>query len=269
MGGTIGLWRKPVPTADTFIARQDVNMKRLTVKGNLMVKTTAQKGTANKGLISVARFEVSTQQTASALRFAHISSRGQGRAPVDAAEVTGGQYARKILARKSIAVRGAQGWKRVEELVKGSHIMEKLTHAHVCSVLFTYDLSLQNRIVSFGILMDVVAGMNLAEYFEEKERQLKDAASGTRLPILNQCRNEILVWSGCLIRALSFVHSHRIRHRDIKPANILIHGWNILISDFRISQCFEIDVNTTTITDPGRQGTPQYWAPEVAAEWPN
>lgn len=175
----------------------------------------------------------------------------------------------RVFARKSIAVRGPQRWKVIEDLVGESHIMAKLPHSHVCSVLFTYEFANKGRIQSFGIVMGTVADMNLAEYMEEEERGMKDAGAGGRLPILNECRKKLLRWSGCLIRALSFIHSQRVRHRDIKPANILIKDSNILISDFGISKQFEDDMTTMTITDPIRRGTPRYWAPEVASEWPN
>jgi hypothetical protein len=72
-------------------------------------------------------------------------------------------------------------------------------------------------------------------------------------------RAQIFRWFGCLISALSFIHRQNIRHRDIKPSNLLVHGRNILFTDFGIS--FELD-DTTEAAETDERGTLKYRAPE-------
>ncbi|PSN73860.1 kinase-like protein [Corynespora cassiicola Philippines] len=201
--------------------------------------------------------------------FSHVKYLGHGNANVDAIHMKGGDLGGKIFARKSIPIKGSLRKEHVNKLKEESRIMAKLGNSHICSVLFTYEASAKGRVVSFGIIMGVVADLNLAEYMEEKEREIKEIERNDRIRVLSACRNDLLMWVGCLVRALDFIHRHRIRHRDIKPSNILIKDNNVLISDFGISKCFDEGLSTTTITDPFPRGTPRYWAPEVASEWPN
>ena len=116
--------------------------------------------------------------------FSHIAILGQGRATVDAVKVTRGEFEGRVFARKSIRVNEVQRWKVVEALVTESHITARLPHTHICSVVFTYEYPLKGQTKSFGIVMGVVADMNLAEYLEEKESEMRDAGPGRRLPIL-------------------------------------------------------------------------------------
>jgi serine/threonine protein kinase len=41
---------------------------------------------------------------------------------------------------------------------------------------------------------------------------------------------------GCLASALSYLQENKICHKDIKPSNILVHGSNVLITDFGTSR---------------------------------
>jgi len=72
-------------------------------------------------------------------------------------------------------------------------------------------------------------------------------------------------------QGLSFLHSRRIAHRDVKPENILVSGshaspdgkdmfYDIKLADFGLSKLMGSGSIAMSMV-----GTPQYWAPEVAA----
>ncbi|CAO2647188.1 Nn.00g081100.m01.CDS01 [Neocucurbitaria sp. VM-36] len=76
----------------------------------------------------------------------------------------------------------------------------------------------------------------------------------------NQKLSSLRTFFGCLATALAYLHKMRIRHKDIKPPNILVHGTNVLITDFGLAR----DCNDTRSTTEGPTGrTPKYAAPEV------
>lgn len=116
--------------------------------------------------------------------------------------------------------------------------------------------------------MDIVAEMNLAEYFEDREQEIQTSSTLYNKDRIEQCQKELLQWSSCLIRALAHIHKQRVRHKDIKPQNILIKKGRVFITDFGISKSFEEGITTMTFTDP-RPRTLRYCAPEVAIDYPN
>jgi serine/threonine protein kinase len=66
-----------------------------------------------------------------------------------------------------------------------------------------------------------------------------------------------------LARALAFLHEQGIRHKDIKPSNILVHGGNVLFTDFGLAFDFTDKEGSTTVSMVNGM-TPRYCAPEVA-----
>ncbi|KZM24148.1 uncharacterized protein EKO05_0010807 [Ascochyta rabiei] len=67
---------------------------------------------------------------------------------------------------------------------------------------------------------------------------------------------------GCITSALTYLHHLSIRHDDLKPNNILIHGANILLTDFGF--CLDSsESGVTTTAGPPMHSTKRYSAPEV------
>jgi serine/threonine protein kinase len=122
-------------------------------------------------------------------------------------------------------------------------VMRRVSHHHFVQFLGSY-----TDIEHVNILSSPVADMDLATFLDH--------------PILNKEREILYRGLGCLCNAIHYLHQNNIRHEDLKPQNVLIHGNNILLTDFGFSLDFsENSVSTTT----GRPAawTIRYSAPEV------
>ncbi|KAH0542810.1 hypothetical protein FGG08_002858 [Glutinoglossum americanum] len=100
-----------------------------------------------------------------------------------------------------------------------------------------------------GLIMSPVADSNLAEFLGA------DPFPTGRVSCLRQ-------FYGCLTSALLYLHSNKIRHKDIKPGNILVHGENVLFTDFGASLDWAERGQSTTVSKPDSFSMP-YCAPEV------
>ncbi|KAL1591341.1 hypothetical protein SLS60_012085 [Paraconiothyrium brasiliense] len=125
------------------------------------------------------------------------------------------------------------------------NIMRQAKHHHCVQLLGSY-----TDYDSVAILSLPVADMDLAAFLD-----LPSALTPNRERSLR--RN-----MGCLCNALAYLHRNNIRHKDLKPQNVLIHGDNLLLTDFGFSLDFSDETASTTTGRPSAW-TVRYAAPEV------
>ncbi|MCJ1264295.1 hypothetical protein MMC22_004166 [Lobaria immixta] len=153
----------------------------------------------------------------------------------------------RIYAQKVIRVSDPRLRSRIEKEVENEvSIMERLPHLHIASLVF-YDCDGD----TFSILMLPVADYDLLQFLR---KCINGLFPRTELTYLTS-------WFGCLVSALAFAHSRKIKHEDIKPTNILIKDHQPYLADFGCAQDFS-ELERSTSTDILAFGTPVYWAPE-------
>lgn len=154
----------------------------------------------------------------------------------------------RIYAQKVIRVTDPGLRPRIKEEVENEvSIMEKLPHLHIASLVF-HDWDKD----TFSILMLPVADYDLLRFLQQK--CVNASFPRTELTHLTS-------WFGCLVSALAFAHSRKIKHHDIKPTNILIKDHQPYLADFGCAKDFS-ELEGSTSTDALTFGTPVYWAPE-------
>lgn len=122
-------------------------------------------------------------------------------------------------------------------------VMRQVNHHHCVRLIGSY-----TDIDHINILSSPVADMDLANLLD--------------LPIHDRERDILYRGFGCLCGAINYLHQRNIRHEDLKPQNVLIHGDNILLTDFGFSLDFSDDSMSTTTGRPSAW-TIRYSAPEV------
>ncbi|KAI4954172.1 hypothetical protein J4E91_001882 [Alternaria rosae] len=122
-------------------------------------------------------------------------------------------------------------------------VMRQVNHRHCVRFLGSY-----TDTESVNILSTPVADMDLAAFLDK--------------PIGD--REWAILYKGidCLCNGLLYLHENKIRHEDLKPQNVLVHGTNILLTDFGFSLDFSDDSVSTTTGRPSAW-TIRYSAPEV------
>ncbi|KAF2096028.1 kinase-like protein [Rhizodiscina lignyota] len=123
---------------------------------------------------------------------------------------------------------------------------EKATHHHVVEFITTFETATTFNIVT----LPVAANGNLEDFLRAWTPQKARSR-----------RAQLFVWIVCLAETLSALHSRNLVHRDIKLANILIHGDNILFTDFGISY-----TRPDIVAEPQKTetwGTYEYIPPEI------
>jgi serine/threonine protein kinase len=123
------------------------------------------------------------------------------------------------------------------------NVMRQVQHRHCVRFLGSYTDFDHVNILSFP-----VADMDLAMFLD--------------LPITLERRKILYRGVGCLCNAIRYLHQNHIRHEDLKPQNILIHGDDIMLTDFGFSLDFSDDSVSTTTGRPSGW-TIRYAAPEV------
>jgi hypothetical protein len=131
----------------------------------------------------------------------------------------------------------------VKQFIAEIGALKRLKHHHVVEFIGSY-----TDPKYMGLIMSPVADMDLCAYLAR--------ADTARY-------RELRTFFGCLARALAFLHEQGIRHKDIKPNNILVHGGNVLFTDFGLAFDFTDEEGSTTVSMVNGM-TPRYCAPEVA-----
>jgi serine/threonine protein kinase len=103
-----------------------------------------------------------------------------------------------------------------------------------------------------------VAEMNL----HELQHELDSMQPG---PSADAMKSKLLGWSGCLLRALDYIHEMRVKHRDIKPSNILVRNSTVYFTDFGVAKELTHAATTGSYATVGAF-TPRYAAPELSAD---
>jgi serine/threonine protein kinase len=151
------------------------------------------------------------------------------------------EYALKRVLR-STAFSG-RGTECVKQFIAEIKALKRIRHRYVVEFVGSYTDSKY-----MGLIMSLVADMDLSTYLAR--------ADTARY-------RELRTFFGCLARALEFLHEQSIRHKDIKPSNILVHGGNVLYTDFGLALDFTDKDGSTTVSMVNGM-TPRYCAPEVA-----
>ncbi|KAF2027428.1 kinase-like protein, partial [Setomelanomma holmii] len=123
------------------------------------------------------------------------------------------------------------------------NVMRQVEHQHCVNFLGSY-----TDFDHVNILSSPIADMDLATFLDR--------------PIGIEQRKLLYRGISCLCNALNYLHQNNIRHEDLKPQNVLIHGDNILLTDFGFSLDFSDDSISTTTELPSAW-TIRYSAPEV------
>jgi serine/threonine protein kinase len=170
-----------------------------------------------------------------------LGSGGSGQVDRVLSLISSKEYARKQVPRR-VAFGGGER-EETKRFISEIEILKRLRHDHVVEFVGSY-----TDPKYLGLIMSPVADMDLSAY-------LKNAKPTDH--------REMRTFFGCLATALQFLHGQNVRHKDIKPGNILVHGRNVLLTDFGLSRDFTDASGSTTMgTVNGR--TLRYCAPEVA-----
>jgi len=168
-----------------------------------------------------------------------------------------------------------------EQERKEVEILKRLSHVHIVQLVGTY---VQRK--HLGILLYPVAICDLHTFFEDIEAWSKVLAANENRDSSLLARRSLdpdvkarlkalhydfpdgtganwasIVYSriGCLVSAIAYLHSQKIRHKDLKPSNILLAESQLWITDF--GSATDFSQLSQSATDNER-GTPRYFAPE-------
>ncbi|KAF2264809.1 kinase-like protein [Lojkania enalia] len=124
------------------------------------------------------------------------------------------------------------------------NVMRRVSHRHCVEFLGSY-----TDYDALAIFLSPVADMDLATHLNNGEVDIWDSF-------------RLRQWISCLCNAMFYLHDRKIQHEDLKPQNILIHGVDILLTDFGFSLDFSEDSVSTTVGRPSHW-TARYSAPEI------
>ena len=131
---------------------------------------------------------------------------------------------------------------------KEAQNIARLKHPHIVQV---YDFEYDNTTESYYMVMELIDGVTLKEYFAEYEQK------GEPIPL-----EDALRISREAASALAYAHKAGMIHRDVKPANLMLDskdGHRVVLTDFGIAKIVKGSQMTVT---GGLVGTPAYMSPE-------
>lgn len=131
---------------------------------------------------------------------------------------------------------------------KEAQNIARLKHPHIVQV---YDFEYDNPTESYYMVMELIDGVTLKEYFAEYEQK------GEPIPL-----EDALRISREAASALAYAHKAGMIHRDVKPANLMLdskEGHRVVLTDFGIAKIVKGSQMTVT---GGLVGTPAYMSPE-------
>ncbi len=131
---------------------------------------------------------------------------------------------------------------------KEAQNIARLKHPHIVQV---YDFEYDNTTESYYMVMELIDGVTLKEYFAEYEEK------GQPIPL-----EDALRISREAASALAYAHKAGMIHRDVKPANLMLdskEGHRVVLTDFGIAKIVKGSQMTVT---GGLVGTPAYMSPE-------
>jgi len=129
-----------------------------------------------------------------------------------------------------------------------ARLVKQIKHPNVVRVLdYEFHLGIP------CLVMELVDGVDLKEYFKEKKHLGPEAV----YILVNQ-----------ISKALKAAHDLNIVHRDLKPSNILLagdptRGLLVKVADFGVAKTIKTSSDETQLTMQGKViGTPAYMSPE-------
>ncbi|ETN38534.1 uncharacterized protein HMPREF1541_06570 [Cyphellophora europaea CBS 101466] len=155
------------------------------------------------------------------------------------------RFARKRMPRGRSFARDRRQLQAFENEITS---LKSLAHRHIVKLIGSYT---DRHFV--GFLMQPVADMDLDAYL-----------ASTKID-LNEKKDRLRRYFGCLATAVEYLHEKGVRHKDIKPKNILIYNRQVLLTDFGTSHNWNDDGRATTEGTYKQAITKRYCAPEVAS----
>ncbi|XP_024378756.1 serine/threonine-protein kinase TIO isoform X1 [Physcomitrium patens] len=153
------------------------------------------------------------------------------------------KYTGQTVAMKFILKHGKSD-KDIDNLRQEIEILRQLKHENIIEMLDAFESPQE-----FCVVTEFAQG----ELFEilEDDKNLPEA--------------QVQAIAKQLVKALHYLHSHRIIHRDMKPQNILIGAGGIVkLCDFGFARA----MSCNTMVLRSIKGTPLYMAPELVREQP-
>lgn len=153
------------------------------------------------------------------------------------------KYTGQTVAMKFILKHG-KSEKDIDNLRQEIEILRQLKHENIIEMLDAFESPQE-----FCVVTEFAQG----ELFEilEDDKCLPEA--------------QVQAIAKQLVRALHYLHSHRIIHRDMKPQNILIGAGGVVkLCDFGFARA----MSCNTMVLRSIKGTPLYMAPELVREQP-